>query len=304
MRVELDSMANYKDINRQSALELLGSPNSNDRLMAARFFSTNPSSEDNQVLQTALDSESVPLIKAILIARLNDRDAPATTTDNDNIAGEITEARKQMYSQALNETASLLLHEIAPHLGFIRLDATKEISGYETSKTKRSIDELSALLRLIYKLRSESNSTNIEQLDLPALIRDIITREALVKIELAGSAPFLVAGDSKILDLAITNGLRNAVEASEGLQREVAPIVINWDSTDRDYWVSIIDDGRGFSGNPDRAFGIGTTSKSKHFGMGLPIAQQVLKSIGGEVRLYRRDSRGTQFEIRWPKTEI
>jgi signal transduction histidine kinase len=297
-------MANSMDIDREYALELIKSPAPNDRLMAARFFSVHSSGEDKQALQSALDNESVPLIKRVLTAILTENKIPVAAIDNEIVKAEMFDARRQMYSQALNETASLLLHEIAPHLGFIRLDASKEIDGYETSKTKRSIDDLNALLRLIYMLRSAANAINMEQLDLATLIRNIIGREGLTKIELAGPVPFLVAGDSKILDLAITNGIRNAVEASDGLQRDVAPIVINWDCTDRDYWISIIDDGRGFSGNPERAFGIGTTSKSSHFGMGLPIAQQMLNSLGGEVRLQRRDSRGTQFEIRWPKTEI
>jgi signal transduction histidine kinase len=297
---------NNKVRDRQSALDFLKSASSSDRLSGARYFLRHSSQIDREALDAALQSEKVPWVKSILKSVLADLNGEESKNDDLHVDEELGDARQELYSRALNETTSLLLHEIAPHLGFIKFFAAKEVADYETSKTKRSVDALGALLRSISILRSASNPPQVEQIDLSVLIRDIVSRETSSdsKVQLAGTVPFLASGDSKLLDLAITNGLRNALEACEGLDRQIAPIVINWDSTDRDYWVSIIDDGKGFSGNAGRAFGIGTTSKSNHFGMGLPIAQQALATIGGLVRLNRRDTNGAQFELRWPKATV
>jgi signal transduction histidine kinase len=102
--------------------------------------------------------------------------------------------------------------------------------------------------------------------------------------------------------LCLSNGLRNAIEATAGAGGDLGnrPITISWGHTDVDCWVSIMDLGVGFKGNLQRAFEMGTTTKSGHLGMGLAIAYQALASMSGRLMLVP-NQRGVRFEMRWPK---
>jgi signal transduction histidine kinase len=129
------------------------------------------------------------------------------------------------------------------------------------------------------------------------------TTGSLVTVQFAGKGPFLVEGDRTRLWIAIKNGLNNAVEATERVDPpEIrSPVVVNWNKTDVDYWVSILDEGIGLRSNVERIFDIGTTTKKDHFGMGLPMARQALMSMGGDIHLTPRDKVGVKFELRWPR---
>jgi len=79
------------------------------------------------------------------------------------------------------------------------------------------------------------------------------------------------------------------------------PVAINWGSTDDEYWIAILDSGTGLKGNTQRMFDFGTSTKVKHFGVGLPTARQAMASLGGVTNLSSREPVGARFELRWPR---
>jgi signal transduction histidine kinase len=180
------------------------------------------------------------------------------------------------------------------------------VPEYENSRTHQAVETITAFLDGVANLRKATATPRLNIIDLAKLITDIAERERAsgVDIQSAGPLPFPVLGDSAMLGMAIGNALRNAVEATLGIDNPASrkPIVVTWGATDLDNWVAVIDEGTGISGGVDAAFKIGATSKADHFGMGLPAGRQAMQALGGAFTLYAR-AHGTRAEIRWPKAD-
>jgi len=211
----------------------------------------------------------------------------------------------QVFADALETTTSQLLHEIEPILGTLRLAAETEIPNYEHSNTRKSIERLDEFLAALSRLRRAASAPKIKEFVLDELItrciQELKSPEGL-QIRKAGAQQCVVEGDSSLIGLCISNGLRNAIEATVATRGELPelPVTVAWGTTDCDCWLSIVDLGIGFKGNLRQAFEMGTTSKEGHLGMGLAIAEQAITSMGGHVNIIPNEQ-GTRFEIRWPK---
>jgi signal transduction histidine kinase len=287
-------------------IESLNSELANERLRAARALAKHATARQEEAILQALRKEDViwvrdALEQALLRAR---GQSPATPLEDDaaEVSDEVVQA---LYSKALNETTSLLLHEFDKLVGILDVRASKEILDYEKSRTRQAVQTITEFLDGVSNLRKASATPRLVTIDLSKLISEIVDRVRShgMDIQQAGPAPFMLQGDNVMLDIAISNALRNAVEATEAVKEPLRkPIVVNWGATDRDNWVAVIDEGNGISGGVDSAFKIGATSKAGHFGMGLPAGRQAMQTLGGEFMLYAR-GRGTRAEIRWPKVD-
>jgi signal transduction histidine kinase len=138
---------------------------------------------------------------------------------------------------------------------------------------------------------------------LAALIDEIVATEARESVtpSVVGPRPFVLVSDPAFLRLAVVNGLRNAIEAIEqvGSRGQGHPIVVTWGETDRDWWISIIDQGPGISGSVEAKFEIGRSTKRGHRGFGLAIARRAMESLQGTVSLHPGTDGGTRYELRW-----
>jgi sensor histidine kinase regulating citrate/malate metabolism len=101
--------------------------------------------------------------------------------------------------------------------------------------------------------------------------------------------------------MAVTNGLRNAIEACLPVATEdhKPAIIVNWGATDRDYWISILDEGVGFHGKISGAFEIGTSTKG-HSGHGLPNIRSAMLSLSGTADLIPQNEKGCALYLTWP----
>jgi signal transduction histidine kinase len=190
-------------------------------------------------------------------------------------------------------------------LGTLRLAAETEVPNFDESKTRRNIDRLDDLLSALSRLRRAASAPKIEEFPLDEMVIRLIQETNIpdgLQIQKAGPQPCIVEGDGGLVSLCLTNGLRNAIEATVEVGSDLnrLPIAVAWGTTDVDCWVSIVDLGVGFKGNLQRAFDIGTTTKAGHLGMGLATAKQALASMGGQAMLIPNE-RGVRFEMRWPK---
>src|SRR5207302_9990647 len=114
----------------------------------------------------------------------------------------------------------------------------------------------------------------------------------------------LIISDARLLQLAVCNGLRNAIEAVvEGGSSELDAIIITWGATDVDYWITVIDHGPGLAGPVESAFEIGKSTKQGQGrrGFGLAIARQAMQTLGGTVSLLPAVRGGTRYELRWDR---
>jgi signal transduction histidine kinase len=298
-------------MNKPTALQLLLSSSAHERLVGARFLARHASVEDQGYIDQALARENVFWVRNALSLALKRAIGAATNTSEgllqaaDQNPIQPDQQAQEIYSNALQETTSLLLHEIEPLVGTARLYAKREIPHFDESKTKKQFELLDTLLAAISDLRTASGPAKPIEIDLSGLIREVRERETQNHggdVQLAGPSSFNVIADRGRLLLAIANGLRNALEATRSVEETGRrSIVINWNRTDQDYWISIIDHGIGLKASLERIFDIGSSSKKGHLGMGLAIARQAVMSMGGDITISPRDESGVTFEIRWPR---
>jgi signal transduction histidine kinase len=153
-------------------------------------------------------------------------------------------------------------------------------------------------------LNDASKSPALIELDLAALISDHIQDKGYDAQSVLATRqdPVIVVGDPGLVRLALDNAIRNAVEATE---QGPTAVIVNCGGADGDAWIVVLDEGKGLPTDFPNAFDPGTTTKSRdqHFGLGLAIADQAIRSLGGSIRLIPRDPRGTSCEIKWHQKE-
>lgn len=294
-------------MNREDALEQLFSESAHDRLKAARFFARNSESGDLERLRAALAGEAVSYVRTgldIAIQRISN----SAFREVEDALDEVEVPRgfwTQVRGKATEEVAGQILHEIASPVGLIASSAAREIPDYPNSRTKRHIGALKRVFDGIEQLKVAAAMPKPEEFDLADLVSEVASEAADsggAEVALYGARPILVTADPSLLRLAVSNGLRNAVEAVSGCSAEEAhAIVVAWGATDVDYWVSVLDRGPGLVGPAEAAFGIGKTNKRGHSGFGLTIARQASETLGGTCSLQPARGGGARFEVRWQR---
>ena len=275
--------------------------------MAARFLIGHAESADIPLLRLSLQTETVFYVRNCLeigIKKANDawRETPSDDDDEYKIPDEVV---AQIKREATEEVARIILHEIASNLGLIALAASEEVPNYTRSRTKSRIEHLKRVFEAIEQLQCASSIRRIEEFDLAELLAEVVSGEVTnrkVDVSLHGSRPMLITSDPSLLRLAVTNGIRNSVEAlCDSQLGQPHQIVVTWGETDVDYWAAVLDDGPGVVVPAETAFRVGNSTKDGHGGFGLRIARQAIETLGGSCNLFPGAGRGARFEIRWER---
>lgn len=293
-------------VDREEALASLGSHEAHARLLAARHLARSAQEDDLPIIHDALQKESVTWVIRALessisrfasddLGDLEIVDLPDTSED---------ELASQVRAMAVQSTTRQLLHEIEPILGSLRLAGEREITKYESSRTRKLHDRFDDLLGALSTLSKAASSAKPVQFNLAEMLTDFINDETQgidIKVEIAGNQPFVVHGDPALVGIVFRNGIINAIEATLELPTDNRkPILVTWGDTDRDVWVTILDRGIGLPQVFLRAWDIGSSTKENHLGMGLPLARSAIQSMGGEIVLTPRKDGGARFEFSWP----
>jgi len=114
-----------------------------------------------------------------------------------------------------------------------------------------------------------------------------------------GKSPAMVRMDADKLQQALLNIIKNAMESTSCAGK----ITVSVESREKDQIiVNITDTGSGIAPEEiDRIFDPGYTTKEKGLGLGLPLAYEIIRAHGGEVRLQSNKGSGTTFEIILPR---
>jgi signal transduction histidine kinase len=293
-------------VERQVALENLGTESWHVRLKAARALTSLAQPEDLQALLAAQASETVSYVRKALdsgIRRVRREIEEARAIDAESIPPSVM---RQVHAKAVEDVTRTLLHEIEAIAGAIALSASRDVPNYAQSGTKTQVDRLEKQLEGIARLKAAAAAPKFTQFSLGSWVKELVAEEADddgLTISLVGPENLVVEGDPKLLRLAVCNGLRNAIEAVQELPLELddgaARIVVSWDANDVECWVAIKDDGSGLSAAPTDALPIGRTTKVGHGGLGLMTAKQAMDSHGGSVSLSPGAQGGALFEVRW-----
>jgi signal transduction histidine kinase len=284
---------------KAEAFELLQSRNLDDRLRAARFFEKSAAPEDVATLKELRQAETATWIKDSL-DRAIAREFFSVPRDVTTLSEDREASYQDLLTRATQEVTSAVVHELEPLIGLLRVSAAEDVPNYEDSKTKERIERLGALAVAVSNLRAASQPPALQEFNLSDAVRSAVIDSGPANVIFAGSAEVSVVGDRGLICIAVGNALRNAIEATPRAERDSSPIVVNWGKTDRDAWISVIDQGIGFQESPEVLMRMGNSTKDGHFGMGLAMAKTALSSLGGNITLSVAAPRGTKFEARWP----
>lgn len=292
---------------RTEALTALSSPSTHTRLKAARVLSRECELEDLSALRKQRRRETDlyvigALDRAIVRAK---RKGPAPVAKTLDMAEPEDDVRRELYAQAVRWISGVLLHELQGPIGLIDAAAAREVPDYPKSVTRQRLETVKGRFTAIENLQLAATAAKPTRFDLAAFIDKVIFDEVpggAEELDRYGPNPLEVNADPRLLALALSNGLRNAVEASANVQgnpEDGARVVVSWGGNDVDVWISIVDRGPGLPGSSDRVFDVGQTTKDGHQGFGLTIARQAMDSLGGTVVLTNSREGGARFELRW-----
>lgn len=310
-----------------------------ERLRAARRLARNPASVDQTRLAVIRAAERNFFVRQALDRAIEEVEQYDRGADGHRleVGGEAEQLDFRIYddvfAEATVETSALFLHELRPLVGILESTAARELADYETSGTKEGIYRIKNLLEAIDRLRLASEPAQVQEFDLTDLVGRVASREQVhydtslstdslipadeihqadgnrpprprPTLEFARSEPVVTLGDPALLELALANTLRNAIEAILAMPSDHdGYVTLNWGHTDVDNWISVLDNGCGLPDGWDRVTEPGVSTKSKtsdHAGMGLPIAKRAIESLGGTLQVTPRSTVGVQCEIRWP----
>lgn len=287
---------------------LVSSKRSADRRLAGRAVAANPRLVDRQIIEGAFHRETVPQIRQQFGSALEALEVQ-TAPSQEPPAKQAREIYDQAYVAAVRAVTETVLHQLNPLIGDVEQAASSEISNFDESTTRARIAQTKLQLDAIAKLYNASKAAKIEEFDVASLVRNCLPSDLdhrRCAISFAGPTPQIIQGDPSLVSAAVTNGLRNAVEASLPVaedQRRPA-IIVNWGATDKDYWISILDEGVGFHGNIQGAFEIGATTKPGHLGHGLPMVKAAMLSLSGNVELTPQKDAGCALNLSWPVLKV
>lgn len=291
-------------MDRTEALQLLKGAPSHRRLTAARFLARTAKTGDLPTLRKLVREEPVSFVKRALaqaIARIESgRNEEARNHSSDD--GPI-DSERAAYTRAVEWVTNSLLHEISPRLGAIRVEARRALPAYDESSLKRRIDSLAAVLSGLEELRKAAVSEAMIETNLHSIISEIATLETKSRpseVAIQGPKDLVAIVDPNLLHIAVSNAIRNAIEATAATGWN-SPVVVSFGSTDLDYWITVLDSGPGLTGPSDAAFEFGRTTKTGHRGFGLAIARQAMMTLDGNIILQPAHNGGARLEMRWFK---
>ncbi|MEX2493732.1 MAG: ATP-binding protein [Nitrospirales bacterium] len=284
------------------ALQLLESSSPHQRLRGARHFSRTNLPDLIPKFKTYLQKERVSHVRAALELAIKRNSSSGTLEPQVGLEEEQGEYDGQpvVSKQNADKWAGILLHEIEPKVGLIRVSAQKEISNFSNSETKNYLESLDRILAGFSDLRRSIATPKADEFDLAELVQEVSQQERTEdsNISLSGQKPFLIKSDKNLLHMAISNGIRNAIEAIQENTGE-KNIVVSWAKTDVDYSLTILDNGLGIQDGKTSLFEVGNTSKKNHGGFGLAIIKHALENLDGRASLSTAKDGGAKLELRW-----
>ena len=172
------------------------------------------------------------------------------------------------------DIASLLLHELSPAVGWIRLAADLEISEYASSATERAVSKLQRRIDGLVALIKQSSELAMSEIDLVGLIReswpDAASEPRIEPLVEKNSSSLIIVTDETLLGVILGNAFQNALDA-ERESGGTGRVVTTWGHTSQRFWIQISNPFAGAHIRQSLVSIEGSTSKSGHIGHGLSI---------------------------------
>jgi signal transduction histidine kinase len=249
-----------------------------------------------------------------------------TRLNNELVTAQRELARQNAELERLNEQKNRFLglaaHDLHNPLSAIMaysdflLDETQNLLGAEHLEFLAIIRESSAfMLKLVddlldvAKIESGVLELNWQAFDLAALVERVVTLNRIlaarknIELRLLGLDRLDVALDPAKIEQALHNLISNAVKFSH----PHTTVTIGLTGTSDAVTISVQDQGQGIPANEmDKLFqlyertSVKSTAGEKSSGLGLAIAQKIVMSHGGHLRVESQVGRGTTFYVTLP----
>jgi signal transduction histidine kinase len=218
---------------------------------------------------------------------------------------------------SLGQLAAGVAHEIRNPLNAISMASQRLKREYMPADEEKNKefgtltgvirDEIRRLNGIIEEFLTFSKSRRLELHDCPVQevlrkITTLISEEAAARgISLRtewGNEPIVIPMDMDKLQQALFNFVKNAMESISG--DGIVTLSIRNAENGR-VSIRVTDTGCGMTTEEvDRIFNPEYTTKEKGLGLGLPLAHEIIRGHGGEIRVLSRKGEGTTFEILLP----
>jgi signal transduction histidine kinase len=240
---------------------------------------------------------------------------------NLHLAG-IVEIERQLEKaerlSALGQLAAGVAHEIRNPLNAIsmatqrlkrdfvpsdpqKVDDFQNLSGVIRDEIKRLNGIIEEFLTFSKSRRLELSVFSVTEVlqKIVSLIREEASTRGITIETKWRETPALISMDINKLQQAFLNLIKNAMESltAEG------KIIITVDKEGKNYIVvSISDTGCGMTTEEiERIFNPEYTTKEKGLGLGIPLACEIIRGHGGDIRVISRKGKGTTFEVVLPR---
>lgn len=221
----------------------------------------------------------------------------------DFVSETFNEMFKKMKSreETLIEFSSYIAHEfrnsIGAIIGLARLVEKRKKPASDIIKECRSMEDLiSRLLEYSKPLKPLVSQIDVTQLIEDAVKKTSIPEQVQVEQEQASGIPH-VSGDYDLVLLAITNLLKNGIEAIRG-----SGTIIIRARYDSDFlFISVTDSGPGIDEKDvDRIFSPFYSMKETGLGLGLAYVKRIMEIHNGRVDVETQRGKGSTFILKFP----
>ena len=241
------------------------------------------------------------------MGRLRDRGQQLSARHEEEVLRMEERIREQAAMARAGELTAGIVHEVRNGLGTIVGYARLVEHGQDPQAAARAraiLDECGTLETVV---RRFTDFVKLEKLqlaptDLKPLASRVLAREQrghdAVDARLVGfDGPLVVQADEELLERALENLVRNALEAAAAGGGNVE---LRAERTESGVRIDVEDDGPGFAADHPGEIRPFYTTRPGGLGLGLPLARKIVLLHGGELLLERRVPSGARVSVRLP----
>lgn len=264
------------DAQRDDLFALLSSKSPSERMAAARRLDAPLSEDEQRRVMVRIQAESVPQIKAVLDGLLLSKpvtagvDARAASGEDDHASGE--------------DLAKLIVHELAPAIGIVSLEASVAIPDFPNSRTSHALDKLTQRVTAVAKIASaRPEHADQRAVNLLDAVQAAAATHSNVVIEAtpedSTEEDFIVGTDAGILALLLEAAFNNAIEAQAQID-DAAPVIAEVNATDVSCSISITNRFVGSSIDKAQVLAMGRTTRFGGRGTGMRVVAGAALTLG------------------------
>lgn len=260
------------------------------RANAAGWLVQHPQAITTRALMNALQNETVPQVRRLLLEVLQSRQRPTDiapgTSGLASQATDLTTVSGHIPVSEHVDIAALVRHELSPAVGWIRLAADSEITSFGNSKTSDAVRKLQRRIDGLVAIIKSSEELNLRRFSLPHILIENWPDAGTVPavIPSAEEDAIDIETDEGLFAMLLSNVFQNAIDASIDATGE-AQTQVTWGYTDLSYWIRVANPFKGDRFALADVLDVGRSSKMAHQGQGLSLIKIVADRLGLAITL-------------------